>query len=161
MRNSSRTSVAVAAVVLTIALGAMSTWHVEAADVVGSPVAFELCSPEGAAAVEKCQIIGNPPSYTVPPGRVLTIEQVSGDCGGDGQIPSPWRVSIIAQTGGVSVPHWIIGVADPDSVAGPVPLTNTRIYADGNSSLTVGLTEVPGFNNRFCRLSFSGTLTKP
>jgi hypothetical protein len=160
MKHALRTSLAI--VVVAFAAGAASTSNVEAADSVGSPVAFKLCPAEGEDAVVKCQVIGDPASYLVPTGRLLTIEQVSGDCGGDGEPGEALRISIKTQTGGVSVPHWIIGVPfETNASGGLIPLTLTRIYADPNSSVTIGLGFVPSVSGAFCRLSFSGTLTKP
>src|ERR687895_2389264 len=56
-----------------------------------NPVAFTLCTAEGAGAVEKCEAFGNPPTYQVPSGRRLIIEQVSGDCGSDEDSGKPLR----------------------------------------------------------------------
>ncbi len=126
-----------------------------------SPVAFELCTAEGALAIEKCQVLGPPPTYVVPAGRVFTIEQVSGDCSSDAAPGSPLRPAIVAQTGGAVVPHWIIGIPrEAPFPGGLIPLEATRIYADTNSIVTLGLSDVPRIADRFCRVSFSGTLTK-
>ena len=130
------------------------------ADALRTPVAFSLCTAEGDQAVEKCQVIGNPPAFQVPPGRRLIIEQVSGDCGGDGEPGLPLRMTIVAQTGGVLVEHAIIGIPRPPQPGGLIPLTSTRIYADPRSSVTIGLTEVPAFAGRFCRVAFSGLLVR-
>jgi len=139
--------------------GRPSARFAEAADL-GTPVAFNLCTAEGPQAVEKCEAVGNPPVYQVPHGRRLIIEQVSGDCGGDGSPGEPLRMTIVAQTGGAVVEHAIIGIPRPSQPGGLIPLTNTRIYADPKSSVTIGLTEIPAFAGRFCRVAFSGLLVK-
>jgi hypothetical protein len=96
----------------------------------------------------------------VPNGRRLIIEQVSGDCASDGNPGLPLRAGIVAQTQAAVVEHAIIGVTRPDLPGGQIPLTLTRIYADANSPVTIGLSEVPAFSARLCRLAFSGQLVK-
>jgi hypothetical protein len=125
------------------------------------PIAFELCTPEGDGAGEKCEALGFPPSYKVPAGRRLVIEQVSGLCGSDANQGEPLEASIIAQTKGVVAEHTIIGIPRLGVFGGKIPLTLTRIYADANSSVTIGVTGIPAFSDRFCRLAFSGQLVKP
>ena len=147
---------------LTVVLlvGAQTTRRAEAADTADSTIGFALCTPEGPAAAEKCGIFGLPPSYQVPAGRRLVIEQVSGDCADDGQPGEPLRGGIVAQTQGVVLRHAIIGVPNTESAGGRIPLTLTRIYADGNSNVTIDVGEVPAFSARLCKLTFSGLLTK-
>jgi hypothetical protein len=151
--------IAAVVVVFVVAMGSGLTRRVEAADTDAS-VAFQLCTAEGDGAVEKCGIFGLPPTYQVPSGRRLIIEQVSGDCADDDAPALPLRASIVAQTRGFVASHAIIGVPNPDSPGGRIPLTLTRIYADANSSVTIGLKEVPVFAGRLCRLTFSGLLVK-
>jgi hypothetical protein len=146
--------------VFALAMGSGLTRHVEAADATDSPVAFQLCTPEGAGAVEKCGIFGLPPTYQVPAGRKLIIEQVSGDCADDDAAALPLRASIVAQTQGFVASHAIIGVPNTDAPGGKIPLTLTRIYADGNSTVTIGLSEVPVVAGRLCRMTFSGLLVR-
>ena len=137
------------------------TPEVQAATIVDLPVAFEICTPEGPAAVEKCQGFGLPPTYQVPAGRRLVIEQVSGDCASDATEPGRHgRVSIEARTNGVDASHLITLDSRPDLPAGEIPLTLTRIYGDAGSIVTLGLTQVPAFGNRSCRIVFSGQLVK-
>ncbi|MGH9897031.1 MAG: hypothetical protein ACREA0_34540, partial [bacterium] len=143
-----------------LAMASASTIHAEQSK--GEPVAFELCTPEGPSALQKCEALGLPPSYRVPAGKLLIIEQVSGSCAGDSEATGqPLRANVVAQTQGTLAEHSIIGVAEPDLPGGKIPLTLTRIYADPASEVTIGLTEVPAFSDRSCRLTFSGQLTKP
>ena len=149
-----------ATLVIALAMASASTIH--AAQPNDEPVAFELCTPEGPLALQKCEAFGLPPSYRVPAGKRLIIEQVSGSCSGDPEATGqPFRASVIAETQGTLAEHSIIGVAEPDLPGGKIPLTLTRIYADPDSEVTIGLTEVPASDGRFCRLTFSGQLTKP
>ena len=135
--------------------------RVQAAAVADLPVAVEICTPEGDLAVEKCQAFGLPATYQVPVGRRLVIEQVSGDCASDATEPGRHgRVSIDARTNGADASHLITLDSRPDLPAGEIPLTLTRIYADGGSAVTLGLTQVPAFGNRSCRAVFSGQLVK-
>ncbi len=150
----------VTATVASVLIGWLPSSRLAEADSLGDPVAFALCTAEGAQAVEKCQAVGDPPAYQVPNRRRLIIEQVSGDCGGDGAPGEPLRMTIVAQTGGVVVEHAIIGIPRPPQPGGLIPLTRTRIYADAKSSVTIGLTEIPAFSGRFCRVAFSGLLVK-
>lgn len=146
---------------LAVITAARQTPPVQAAAVADLPVAFELCTPEGPAAVDKCQAFGLPATYQVPLGRRLVIEQVSGDCASDATEPGRHgRVSIEARTNGVDASHLITLDSRPDLPAGEIPLTLTRIYADGSSTVTMGLTQVPVFGNRLCRAVFSGQLVK-
>ena len=162
MSKSLRWSVVGGVLASAAALAFAPIWRAEAAETVDSPVAFEICTPEGAAAVEKCQVLGLPPAYQVPGGRVLIIEQVSGSCGSDAAPGLDFRPELLAQTNGAVVGHWIIGVTNPEDPGGLIPLTLTRIYADPASAFTIGLTGVPsGLAGRFCRLSVSGRLAKP
>jgi len=152
-------AVAAAACLLTMAAPARAAEPLAGGEV---PVAFNLCTAEGSNAQDKCAAFGYPPSYQVPAGRRLIVEQVSGDCGGDATEPGlPLRVGIVAQTHGVVVEHGIIGVPWPALPGGRIPLTLTRVYADGGSIVTLGITEVPGFSDRLCRIAFSGQLVKP
>ncbi len=160
---------------LTLVLGSATTVPMTAAGEVGAPlaqvavpvqqvldpVAFALCTAEGPAAVQKCEVIGNPPTYQVPPGRRLVVEQVSGDCGTDYDPGAPLLIKIVAQTKGVVLGHEIIGVTRSDAAGGRIPLTLTRIYADPHSTLTIDLTGIPAVEGRFCRATFSGQLVKP
>ncbi len=125
------------------------------------PAAFALCTAEGLGAVEKCEAVGNPPTYQVPPGRRLLIEQVSGDCGTDYEHGAPFLIKVVARTKGVVLGHEIIGVTRPDQPGGRIPLTLTRIYADPQSMVTIDLTGIPAVEGRFCRVTFSGQLVKP
>jgi hypothetical protein len=162
MTKSLRWSVVVGVLASAVALAFAPMWRAEAAETVDSPVAFEICTPEGAAAVEKCQALGLPAAYQVPVGRVLIVEQVSGSCGSDATPGLDLRPALLAQTNGAVVSHWMIGVTDPDEPGGLIPLTLTRIYADPASAFTFGLTGVPsGLAGRFCRASVSGRLAKP
>ena len=137
-------------------------WPAEAAEGGNTPVAFELCTADGADAIDKCNAQGLPPAYQVPSTRVLIVEQVSGDCGSDADPGLPLRPALVAQTGGALVSHWIIGVTDPSRPGGLIPLTLTSVYADPGSSFTIGLERVPtGELGRFCRVSVSGRLAKP
>jgi hypothetical protein len=138
----------------------LSAARLAEAQTLGKPVAFNLCAPEGAAAIEKCDVIGHPAAYDVPSGRTLIIEQVSGDCGSDAAPGLPLRMAVVAQTGGVVVEHAIIGIPNASLPGGQIPLTRTRIYADPKTSVTIGLTEIPGSTGRFCRVAFSGQLVK-
>lgn len=123
------------------------------------PVAFELCKPEGAA-LAKCQAAGVPRVYEVPGGHTLVIEQVSGECGGDGVLGVPFRAGVVAQTNGVALAHRIVAVTAPDKPGGHIPLTTTRIYGDAGSLVTLDVTDVPAFSGRFCQATFSGQLLK-
>ena len=146
---------------IAVIVAVRHTPPVQAAAVADLPVAFELCTPEGDAAVEKCQAFGLPPTYQVPTGRRLIIEQVSGDCASDAAEPGRHgRVSIEARTNGTDASHLITLESRPDLPAGEIPLTLTRIYADAGSTVTMGLTQVPAFANRSCRAVFSGQLVK-
>ena len=141
-------------VVATLALGVIGT---AAAD---DPVAFRLCTADGPDGLAKCAVFGDPPARTVPSGRRLIIEQVSGECGGDAIIPGlPQSADILAQTGGTVVPHSILLVTFPTLPGGVLQLTSTRIYADPGSQVTIGLAGLSG--ESFCRLSFSGQLVRP
>jgi hypothetical protein len=51
----------------------LSAARLAEAQTLGKPVAFNLCAPEGAAAIEKCDVIGHPAAYDVPSGRTLII----------------------------------------------------------------------------------------
>ena len=156
-----KTRFALTATLLT-ALAMASASTVSAAQSQFGPVAFELCTPEGPLAVQKCEALGPPPSYRVPPGTRLVIEQVSGSCATDSEEPGqPFRASVVAQTQGVLAGHSIIGVAEPGVPGGKLPLTLTRIYADPDSEVTIGMSEVPASGNRSCSLTFSGQLVKP
>ena len=147
--------------IIAVLVVARQAPYVEAAAVADLPVAVELCTPEGDAAVEKCQVFGLPPTYQVPAGRRLIIEQVSGDCASDATEPGRHgRVSIEARTNGTDASHLITLESRPDLPAGEIPLTLTRIYADAGSTVTMGLTQVPAFANRSCRAVFSGQLVK-
>ena len=153
--------VLLAAVTLaSVLIGGFPSSRIAGAESLGDPVAFALCTAEGPQAVEKCEAIGDPPAYQVPQRRRLVIEQVSGDCGGDGEPGLPLKMTIVAQTGGVVVEHGIIGVPQAPLPGGQIPLTRTRIYADPKSSVTIGLTGIPAFSGRFCRVAFSGLLFK-
>ena len=146
---------------ITVIVAARSTPRVEAAAVADLPAAIEICTPEGDAAIDKCQAFGLPPTYQVPAGRRLVIEQVSGDCASDATEPGRHgRVSVDARTNGVDASHLITLDSRPDLPAGEIPLTLTRIYADAGSTVTMGLTQVPVFANRLCRAVFSGQLVK-
>lgn len=125
------------------------------------PVAFTLCTPEGPGATQTCTALGFPASYTVPPGKRLIIEQLAGSCGGDADQDESTEATIVAQTAGVIVGHPIGGVLLPPGSAVRIPLTLTRIYADPQSVVTIGLTSVAAFSNRRCWLRFSGQLVKP
>jgi hypothetical protein len=161
MRKSLQWSLTIALIASVLALASAPARHAEAAETIASPVAFDLCTGDQPPAVQKCQALGPPPAYQVPAGRVLIVEQVSGDCGSDAQPGLPLRPQIVAQTSGTIVRHTIIGVTHPDEPGGRIPLTLTRIYADANSSVTIGLTDVPGGpSGAFCRVSFSGRLEK-
>jgi hypothetical protein len=160
MNSSLRWIVTLLAAIAVLVVGRQAQ-HVEAAAVADLPVAFEICTPEGAAAVEKCQAFGLPPTYQVPLGRRLIVEQVSGDCASDAtENGRQGRVSIEARTNGTDASHLITLEARPDLPAGEIPLTLTRIYADAGSTVTMGLTQVPAFGNRSCRAVFSGQLVK-
>jgi hypothetical protein len=160
MTRSTQCVLAIASLTVILLVVAQTTRKAEAADTTDSPVGFALCTPEGSAAAEKCGIFGLPPSYQVPAGRRLIIEQVSGDCADDGQPGEPLRAGIVAQTQGAVLKHAIIGVPNAESPGGRIPLTLTRIYADGNSTVTIDVVEVPAFSARLCKLTFSGLLTK-
>lgn len=150
------------AAILLTALAMASPSTIRAEQSKDEPVAFELCAAEGPSALQKCEAFGLPPSYRVPAGKRLIIEQVSGSCSGDPEAKGqPFRASVIAETQGTLAEHSIIGVAEPGVPGGKIPLTLTRIYADSDSEVTIGLTEVPASDGRFCRLTFSGELTKP
>ena len=162
MRNLRRASVIVGVLGCVAVVALTPVWRAEAAETTSSPVAFEICAPDGDAAIEKCTSLGMPPAYQVPATRVLVVEQVSGDCGSDADPGLPIRPALLAQTGGTLVSHWIIGVIDPTRPGGLIPLTLTSVYADPGSSFTIGLEHVPsGSAGRFCRVSVSGRLLKP
>jgi hypothetical protein len=148
------------AAIAGVAFVAWMSRRAEAADSGDPSVAFVLCTPEGALAVEKCGILGGPATYQVPVGKRLIIEQVSGNCADDGGPGLPLTANIVAQTQGVTLQHGVIGVPNADTPGGQIPLTLTRIYADSNSSVTIDVREVPAFANRLCRLTFSGQLVK-
>ena len=150
-----------ATLLTALAMASASTTHAAQQPTV-EPVAFELCTPEGPLAVQKCDAFGLPPSYRVPAATRLIIEQVSGSCATDSEeLGQPLRASVVAQTQGTLAEHSIIGVTEPGVPGGKIPLTLTRIYADPDSEVTIGLSEVPASGNRSCRLTFSGQLTKP
>jgi hypothetical protein len=155
-----RWTLVIAAIAVVPFVMAQTTRRAEAADTGDSPIGFALCTPDGLAAVEKCGVFGLPASYQVPSGRRLIVEQVSGDCADDGQPGEPLRAMIVAQTQGVVLRHAIIGVPNTESAGGRIPLTLTRISADGNSIVTIDVGEVPAFSARLCKLTFSGRLTK-
>ena len=124
------------------------------------PVAFRLCTGDGPGGIAKCIARGDPPTHQVPAGRRLIIEQVSGECGSDQVTPVTQQVAdIVAQTAGAVVPHSIVLLTFPNQPGGVVSLTNTRIYADAGSQVTIGLGAVGG--DSFCHLAFSGQLVKP
>ncbi len=124
------------------------------------PVAFRLCTGDGPGGIAKCSVLGDPPTHQVPAGRRLIIEQVSGECGSDEVVPVAQPVAdIIAQTAGAVVPHSLALLLFPNRPGGIVSLTNTRIYADPGSQVTIGLGAISG--DSFCRLAFSGQLVKP
>ena len=157
-----RGSVLLGALGCVVMMAFSPLWRAEAAESGNAPVAFELCTADGADAIEKCSLLGMPPAYQVPSTRMLIVEQVSGDCGSDADPGLPFRPALLAQTGGTLVSHWIIGVTDPSRPGGLIPLTLTSIYADPGSSFTIGLDHVPpGSLGRFCRVSVSGRLAKP
>jgi hypothetical protein len=142
--------------VATLVLGGIGTAAAQSYD----PVAFRLCAADGPDGLAKCAVLGDPPARTVPSGRRLIIEQVSGECGGDVIVQAiPQSADILAQTGGTVVPHSILLVTFPTVPGGVVQLTSTRIYADPGSQVTIGLAGVSG--DSFCRLSFSGQLVRP
>lgn len=155
-----RWTLAAGFVASVFAVGARTAPAAPAAGNGRSPAAFELCTSEGPNAAQKCAAFGLPAAYTVPPGRLLVIEQVSGQCSGDDQPGLPTLASILVQTDGVVVPHTIIGVPQSNLPVALIPLTLTRMYADPNSTLTLGLTDVPAISNRLCRIAFSGQLIK-
>jgi hypothetical protein len=150
----------VAAPLAAALVGRLAPGRLAEAENLGKPVAFNLCTPEGPLAVQKCDAVGHPAAYDVPSGRNLIIEQVFGDCGGDGDAGLPLRMTVVAQTDGVVVEHAIIGIPNRSTPGGLIPLTPIRIYADPKSSVTLGLTEVPGVSGRFCRAAFSAQLFK-
>ncbi|HEY7601704.1 MAG TPA: hypothetical protein VIB60_04285 [Methylomirabilota bacterium] len=158
--------IGIGTVVGTLALGLGAAGPAQA-DVNGikvreayEPVAFRLCTAEGPNVLVKCQTLGDPPSRTVPAGRRLVIEQVSGECASDVSNPVvPPTAEILAQTGGTVVPHAIVLVPFASLPGGLVPLTLTRIYADPGSQVTIGLDGLSG--EKFCRMSFSGQLVRP
>jgi hypothetical protein len=123
------------------------------------PVAFALCRPEGTA-MPKCQAAGVPRVYEVPGGHTLVIEQVSGECGGDGGLGVPFRAGVVAETNGIALAHWIVAITAPDRPGGHIPLTTTTIYGDAGSLVTLDVTEVPAFSGRFRQATFSGQLLK-
>jgi hypothetical protein len=162
MRKSLRWSVVGGVLASAVALAFAPHWRAEAAETVDSPVAFEICGAEGAGAVAKCEALGLPAAYQVPAGRVLIVEQVSGSCGSDADPGLDFRAALSAQTNGVVVSHWIIGVTNPADPGGLIPLTLTKIYADPASAFTIGVADVPtGPGGRFCQASVSGRLAKP
>jgi hypothetical protein len=162
MRNSLRWSSILVAVAGVVAFTFTQDWRAEAAEGGATPVAFEICAADGPSAIEKCDVLGMPASFPVPSTRILVVEQVSGDCGSDATSGLPVRPGLLAQTGGIVVTHWIIGVVDPTRPGGLVPLTLTSLYADPGSFFTLNLERVPsGPSGRFCRLSVSGRLVKP
>lgn len=125
------------------------------------PVAFTLCTPEGPGATQTCEALGFPASYQVPAGKRLIIEQVAGSCGGDAEQDESTEAAIVARTAGVIVAHPISGSPLPPGLAVRIPLTLTRIYANPQSLVTVGLTSVRGSNSRYCWLRFSGQFVTP
>lgn len=162
MKNVIRWSVLVGVLVSVVTVAFSTMRPAEAAESLDTPIAFQLCVADGADAIVKCNAVGSPAAYQVPAARVLLVEQVSGDCGSDAQPGLALYPALAAQTGGVLVNHWVVGIPNPNQPGGLIPSTLTRVYADPGSTFTIDLTRVPaGSLGRFCRISVSGRLVKP